>query len=100
MTLGTSTLLIGGAIGLLLAGFGAAMLATGKAPASTLRNFPGVRSAALYHLLFGLAMLLMVLGQALLTGTASLVTSVLAVALVCVAIVRYRPRRGSPEDDK
>lgn len=100
MTLGASTLLIGGVIGLFLAVFGAAMLVTGKAPASTLRNFTGVRTAALYHLLFGVALLLVVLGQSLLTGTAVLVVSVLAVVMVGIAVVRYRPRRGKPGDDR
>ncbi|MEU4219400.1 hypothetical protein [Actinoplanes sp. NPDC026623] len=94
MTLGTATLLVGGAIGLFLAVFGAAILVTGRAPASALRNFAGVRAAALYYLLFGLALLLMVLGQTLIAGAASLVVGALAVAMVGVAVVRYRPRRG------
>jgi hypothetical protein len=92
MDLGTATLLVGGVIGLVLALFGVRMLVTGRAPAGTVRNFPGVRAAALYHLLFGLALLLMVLGQSLFTGTARLAVTVLAVALVAVALVRFRPR--------
>jgi hypothetical protein len=100
MDLGTATLLIGGAIGLVLALFGVRMLVTGRAPAGTLRNFPEVRAAALYHLLFGLALLLLVLGQALFTGTAGVITNVLAVLLVGVALVRYRPRRRRPTDDR
>jgi hypothetical protein len=99
MNLGTATLLAGAAIGLVLALFGVRMLVTGRAPASTVRNFPGVRAAALYHLLFGLALLLLVLGQTLLAGAAGMITSVLAVALVGVALVRYRPRRSRPADD-
>lgn len=99
MNLGTATLLVGGAIGLALALFGVRMLVTGRAPASTLRSFPGVRAAAMYHLLFGLALLLLVLGQVLFTGTAGVTTSVLAVVLVGIALVRYRPRRGRPVDD-
>jgi hypothetical protein len=99
MNLGTATLLVGGAIGLALALFGVRMLVTGRAPASTLRSFPGVRAAALYHLLFGLALLLLVLGQVLFTGAAGITTSVLAVVLVGIALVRYRPRRGRPVDD-
>ena len=98
MNLGTATLLVGGVIGLVLALFGVRMLVTGRAPASTVQNFPGVRAAALYHLLFGLALLLMVLGQALLTGTARLAATVLAVALAAVALVRFRPRRRSSAD--
>lgn len=92
MNLGTATLLVGGAIGLALALFGVTMLVTRRAPASVVRNFPSVRAAGLYHLLFGLALLLMVVSQTLLTGTAGSATSVLAVVLVGVALVRYRPR--------
>ena len=99
MTFGTATLLAGGAIGLVLVLFGVRLLVTDRAPASTVRNFPGVRVAGVYHLLFGLALLLMVLGQTLLTGAARLATNVLAVALVAVALVRYRPRRRRPVDD-
>jgi hypothetical protein len=98
MDLGTATLLVGGAIGLALALFGVRMLVTGRAPAATLRNFPDVRAAALYHLLFGLALVLLVLGQALFTGTAGLTVNVLAVVLVGVALVRYRPRRRRSVD--
>jgi hypothetical protein len=99
MNLDSATLLIGGAIGLGLALFGVRMLVTGRAPAGTLRNFPGVRAAALYHLLFGLALLLLVLGQTLLTGIAGVTTTVLAVVLVGIALVRYRPRRRRPAND-
>ena len=98
MNLGTATLLVGGVIGLALALFGVRMLVTDRAPAATLRNFPGVRTAALYHLLFGLALLLLVLGQLLAAGPARVISSVLAIALVGVALVRYRPRRGRPVD--
>lgn len=99
MDLGAATLAIGGAIGLALALFGVKMLVSGRAPASTLRNFPGVRAAALYHLLFGAALLLMVVGQALMAGTASTVTTVVAIVLVATALIRYRPRRGRPRED-
>jgi len=99
MDLGTATLLVGGAIGLTLALFGARMLVTGRAPAGTLRTFPGVRSAALYHLLFGLALLMIVVGQLLFTGVPGLVTNVLAVVVMGVALVRYRPRRRRAVDD-
>ena len=99
MNLGTATLLIGGAIGLALALFGVRMLVTGRGPARTVRNFPGVRGAGLYHLLFGLALLLMVAGQTLFDGEAGAATSVLAIALVGLALVRYRPRRRRASDD-
>ena len=93
MDLEAATLLFGGAIGLALTLFGVRMLVTGRAPASTLRNFPGVRTAALYHLLFGVAIIVLVLGQVLLHGTAGAAVSLVAVAIVGVALVRYRPRR-------
>jgi len=99
MNLGTATLFVGGAIGVALALFGVRMLVTGRAPANIRRNFPDVRAAALYHLLFGLALLLLVVGQALLSGAAGTVASVLAVALVVVALVRYRPRRRRSVND-
>jgi hypothetical protein len=98
MDMGTATVAVGGAIGLVLALLGVTMLLTGRAPASTMRNFPRVRDAALYHLLFGAALLLVVVGQTLLTGTAALVTSVVAIALVGFALIRYRPRRGKPTE--
>jgi hypothetical protein len=98
MDLGTATLLVGGAIGLALALFGVKMLVTGRAPAGTMRNFAGVRTAALYHLLFGVALLVLVLGQVLPAGPANVITSVLAIAMVGLALVRYRPRRGRQVD--
>ncbi|MFI7540163.1 hypothetical protein [Actinoplanes sp. NPDC049599] len=99
MDLSTATLLVGGAIGLALALFGVRMLVTGRAPAGTLRTFTGVRPAALYHLLFGLALLLIVVGQVLFTGVPGLAANVLAVIMIGVALARYRPRRRRPVDD-
>ncbi|OJF15561.1 hypothetical protein [Couchioplanes caeruleus] len=99
MDLGTATLLVGGVIGLFLALFGVKMLVTGRAPASTLRNFLRVRDAALYHLLFGAALLLMVVGQRIPNGPAGAAVSGFAIVLVGVALVKYRPRRGRPTED-
>jgi hypothetical protein len=98
MDLGTSTLLIGGGIGLALAIFGGKLLITGQAPPTTLRAFRTVREAGLYHLLFGLALAILVLGTEL-PGIAAAVSAVLAVALVAVAVVRYRPRRRRTEGE-
>jgi hypothetical protein len=97
MDLGAGTLLIGGAIGLALALFGVKMLATGQAPAATARAFRTVRDAGLYHLLFGVALVLLVLGTKL-PGGGALGSAVVAVALVAVAVVRFRPRRARPTD--
>ncbi|WP_306215162.1 hypothetical protein [Actinoplanes sp. RD1] len=91
-----ATLAVGAAAGLLLALFGAVMLITGRAPAGTMRMFAGVRDAGLYHLLFGMALLAMVLSQAMLSGVAAVAVGAVALALAGVALVKYRPRkRGS-----
>ncbi|MEV4705968.1 hypothetical protein [Actinoplanes sp. NPDC049316] len=99
MDIGTATLAVGGVIGLVLALFGVRMLLTGRAPASTSRNFLRVRDAALYHLLFGVALLLMAVGQMALRGLAAVVLSAAAIVLMGVALVRFRPRRGRPTAD-
>jgi hypothetical protein len=87
------TLIIGGAIGLALALFGAKVLITGQAPAGTTRAFRSVREAGLYHLLFGLGLILLVGGARLPGGNTSIVTAVVAVLLAGVAVFRYRPRK-------
>jgi len=88
----TWTLVIGGVIGLALALFGVRMLVTGRAPASTTRSFRTVHEAGLYHLLFGLGLILLVAGTRLPGDRTGAVTAVLAVLLAAVAVVRYRPR--------
>ena len=93
MDIGTWTLVIGGTIGLAMTAFGATVLITGSAPAPTARRFSRVRDAGLYHLLFGLAMVLVVAGTTMPGGLAGTLAAVVAVALVGVAVVRYRPRR-------
>jgi hypothetical protein len=100
MDLGMSTLVIGGAIGLGLAIFGLRMLVTGHAPAPTTRAFRTVQDAGLYHLLFGVALVLLVLGTRLPGGIPAIGSAVLAVATVAVAVVRYRPRGKRAEEDK
>ena len=91
MDLGAATLLIGGGIGAALAVFGIRMLVTGRMPAPTARAFRTVRDAAWYHLLFGIALIVLVVGTSL-RGPASIVAAVLAVGMVFVAVVRFRPR--------
>jgi hypothetical protein len=88
----TWTLLIGAAIGLALAGFGVRMLVTGRAPAATARAFRTVHDAGLYHLFFGLGLLLLVGGTRLPGERMATVSAVVAVLLAAVAVVRYRPR--------
>jgi hypothetical protein len=100
MDLGTATLVIGCGIGLLLAVFGAGILATGRAPVPTTRAFRSVREAGMYHLLFGIALVLVVLATELPGRATPIIGTVLAVALVGFAIARYRPRGGRVEEEK
>jgi hypothetical protein len=100
MDIGTWTQVIGATIGLAMAVFGATMLITGNAPANTARAFPRVRDAGLYHLLFGLALMLVVAGTNMPGGVPGTPAAVLAVAMVAVAVVRYRPRRRKTEGEK
>ncbi|MET0417377.1 MAG: hypothetical protein ABW022_15300 [Actinoplanes sp.] len=86
------TLMVGGAVGLVLAAYGLWMLIAGRAPAATARVFRCVRDAAFYHLLFGVAVGLVVIGTALDRGVLTPAFSVAAIVLVAVAVVRFRPR--------
>jgi len=92
MSTGTWTMVVGGVAGLALAVFGAGMLVTGRAPDATARAFRSVRDAGCYHLLFGLGLALVVLGTALGGGIVTLVTTIAAIVMVAVAVVRFRPR--------
>ena len=98
MDTGTWTVFIGGAIGLALVLFGAKMLITGQAPASTARAFRNVNDAGLYHLLFGLGLLLLVAGTELPGTVTPVVSAVIAVVLAGIAVVRYRPRKKVEEN--
>jgi Flp pilus assembly protein TadB len=91
MDLGIATLAVGGGIGLLLAAFGAKTLASGRAPAPTARAFRTVKEAGLYYLLFGVALIMLAVGTSL-RGPAAGISAVVAVVLVAVAVVKYRPR--------
>jgi hypothetical protein len=93
----TWTLVIGGVIGLALALLGVRMLVTGRAPASAARSFRTVHDAGLYHLLFGLGLILLVVGTRLPGPRTGAVTAVLAVLLAAVAVLRYRPRGKKQE---
>lgn len=92
MDTSTWTLVIGGVIGAALALFGVKVLVTGRAPASTTRAFRTMREAGLYHLLFGLALTLLVVSSEL-PRPADLVSPVAAVLLAGVAVVKFRPRK-------
>jgi hypothetical protein len=89
------TLVAGGAAGLALAVFGAGMLISGRQPDATARAFRSVRDAGRYHLLFGVGLMLVVFG-AVLRGPVTVVTTVLAIVLAGVAVVRFRPRGHRP----
>jgi nitrate reductase gamma subunit len=99
MSLGVATVLVGGAIGLLLAVFGGKVLLTGRAPAPTVRAFRDTRDAGMYHLLFGVALVILALGMSLPgAGMLAAVAAVLAVAMVIVAVVWHRPRGSRAAD--
>jgi hypothetical protein len=92
MSTGQWTTVIGGAIGVALAVFGVRMLITGRAPVATARAFRNVREAGCYHTLFGVALVLVVVGTNF-TGTpVALIMTLAAVAMVGLAVVRFRPR--------
>jgi hypothetical protein len=92
MSTGQWTMVVGGTIGLVLVLFGARMLITGRAPDATARAFRNVREAGCYHTLFGAALVLVVAGTNFSGSPAALVMTLLAVAMVGVAVVRFRPR--------
>ncbi|HEX5204752.1 hypothetical protein ACFQS1_06325 [Paractinoplanes rhizophilus] len=92
MSTGTWTVVVGGLAGIALTVFGAGMLVTGRAPDATARAFRSVRDAGRYHLLFGLGLGLVVVGTALDAGVVTLVTTLAAIVLVAVAVIRFRPR--------
>jgi hypothetical protein len=98
MSLGGATVLVGGGVGLALAIFGATILVTGRAPGVTTRVFRAVRDAAMYHLLFGLALLVLAVGASLPGGAPGMVSAVLAIGMVGVAVIRYRPRGRKAAD--
>jgi hypothetical protein len=92
MSTGHWTMVIGGVIGLALTVFGGRMLITGRAPDAVARAFRSVREAGIYHTLFGMALVLVVIGTNLSGGPVALVITLLAVGLVGVAVIRFRPR--------
>jgi hypothetical protein len=90
---GQWTTAIGGSIGAVLALYGVRMLVTGRAPQVTSRAFRTVREAGLYHTLFGVALVLLVVGTNLTPGSMpATVSTLLAVAMVAIAVIRFRPR--------
>jgi hypothetical protein len=92
MNASTWTMVVGGVAGIVLAVFGAGMLVTGRAPDAIARAFRSVRDAGCYHLLFGVGLTMIVFGTALGGGPATLLISLAAIALIAVAVVRFRPR--------
>ena len=97
MSISDWTIVVGGAVALALAAHGVRILLTGRLPAATARAFRSARDAGWYHLLFGLALALVVTGTALAGAVLPTVTSVVAVVLAGVAIVRFRPRHQKPD---
>ena len=93
------TAVVGSLLGLALVAFGGRILATGRAPGMIGRSFRTAREAGCYHLLFGVAMLIFVLGARLPGGHTAPGTAVFALVLVAIAVVRFRPR-GRRQDDE
>ncbi|MFI1993227.1 hypothetical protein [Actinoplanes sp. NPDC020271] len=91
-----STEALGGLAGLALFIFGVRMLVLGRGPEMIARSFRSLRDAGFYHLLFGLALLIYVGGLHLPGAVTGQVAAVLAVALVGVALVLFRPRGRGP----
>ncbi len=85
-------MMIGGAFGLALAAYGGWILFSHQAPALTARSFRTVRDAGYYHLLFGTALSLVVLGAGFTRSMLTTACTGLAVGLVGLALVRFRPR--------
>jgi hypothetical protein len=90
------TEVLGGVLGLALFVFGMRMLVLERAPAMIARSFRSLRDAGYYHLLFGLAMLIYVGGLYLPGALTAQVAALIAVLLVAVALVRFRPRGRGP----
>jgi hypothetical protein len=82
---------LGGLLGAALVVFGVWILISGSAPAVIGRSFRTLREAGCYHLLFGLAALIFAIG-----GTRA---AVVALALVGIAVLRFRPRGRKPDDE-
>jgi hypothetical protein len=83
------------AIGAVLVGYGGWILATGRASRRTARAFASTGAAGRYTLSMGGALLLLTagnLGVAYDRPVHAMVAAVAAVALVLLAVIRYRPR--------
>ena len=89
---------IGAVAGMSLAGYGIWMLAGGRAAGPTARAFRSVRDAGYYHLLFGVALALVVIGTGLDRGLVTLFITLPAIVLAGVAVVRFRPRGRRPHE--
>ena len=85
-------MVVGAVAGAVLAAFGLAMLITGRAPEVTAKAFRSVRDAGYYHLLFGVGLGVVVVGTGVDHAALTVGATVLAVVLVGVALVRFRPR--------
>jgi uncharacterized membrane protein YhaH (DUF805 family) len=98
MDLGIGTTVIGGVLGVVFTLLGVRILVTGRAPASTARAFRDHRDAGWYHLLFGVALMVIVAGAAMPGAVSAIASATVAVALVAVGVIRFRPRRGQSKE--
>ncbi|GLY00799.1 MULTISPECIES: hypothetical protein [Actinoplanes] len=83
----------GGLIGLALAALGARMLLGGRVPALITRAFATSWEGGCYHLLMGVAVMILMVGALLPAGQSRTSLALLAIVLVMVALVRFRPHR-------
>ena len=100
MSTSAVTLVVGGGSGLVLTAYGIWMLVVKRAPGPTARAFRCARDAGYYHLLFGVGLILVVVGTQLNRSVLTQATALVAIALVGVAVVRFRPRPRRTVDSK
>jgi hypothetical protein len=91
-----TTEVLGGVLGLALFMFGMRILVRGEAPGMIARSFRSFRDAGFYHMLFGLALLIYVGGLQMPGAVVGQAAALLAIVLVGVALVRFRPRGRGP----
>ncbi len=87
--------MLGGLVGLVIAVFGARMLVAGRAPRLVGRAFPNAWEAGCHHLLLGVSVIILAVSVLLPAGASRTSLAVMAILLIAIALVRFRPgRRG------
>ena len=93
------TAVLGGLLGAALVAFGTRILIRNSAPAMIGRSFRTAREAGCYHVLFGAALLIFVIGAFMPGESTGTGAALIALALVGIAVLRFRPR-GRRRDDE